>query len=132
MDTWNTSSLTPYIAYKYYNPTSTSAFTDSDVQAFLPMSMRPQAHDIIRTWAFYTIVKTWMHHNTIPWVDIVISGHVLSDAKQKLSKSQGGAQLSPETLLEPYSADAIRYWTASGSLTRVPRFLKGNLKLAYV
>ena len=54
-----------------------------------------------------------MHHSTIPWKDIVISGHVLSDEKEKLSKSNGNAKLTPELLLEQYSADVIRYWTAS-------------------
>ncbi|MFI5332753.1 MAG: valine--tRNA ligase [Candidatus Babeliales bacterium] len=129
MDTWNTSSLTPYICYKYFNPQVSSVFTDPGITTFLPMSMRPQAHDIIRTWAFYTIVKSWMHHNTIPWNNIVISGHVLSDAKQKLSKSQGNAQLTPEKLLEQYPADAIRYWTASGSLGHDVAFSEAQLKI---
>ena len=88
MDTWNTSSLTPYICYGLYNPDMKSPFTQKEIEQFIPMSMRPQAHDIIRTWAFYTIVKLWMHHDTIPWNDIVISGHVLSDGKEKLSKSK--------------------------------------------
>jgi valyl-tRNA synthetase len=77
--------------------------------------MRPQAHDIIRTWAFDTIVKTWMHHGIAPWKDIVISGHVLSDAKEKISKKDGTA-MDPLLLLQKYPADAIRYWTASGKL----------------
>lgn len=129
MDTWNTSSLTPYICYKYFNPQASSVFADPGITSFLPMSMRPQAHDIIRTWAFYTIVKSWMHNNTIPWNDIIISGHVLSDAKQKLSKSQGNAQLTPEKLLEQYPADAIRYWTASGSLGHDVAFSEAQLKI---
>ena len=87
MDTWNTSSLTPYICFDLFNKGVNSAFDDAKLDTFLPMSMRPQAHDIIRTWAFYTIVKSWMHHEIIPWKDIVISGHVLSDAQEKLSKS---------------------------------------------
>src|SRR5438045_9675721 len=77
------------------------------------MSMRPQAHDIIRTWAFDTIVKVWMHNDTIPWESIVISGHVLSDSGGKLSKSKDGGKLTPEGLLTQYPADAIRFWTAS-------------------
>ena len=60
------------------------------------MPMRPQAHDIIRTWAFDTIVKVWMHNNTIPWKNIVISGHVLSTDKEKISKSKGNSPLAPE------------------------------------
>jgi valyl-tRNA synthetase len=108
MDTWNTSSLTPYLCQALYEPEAPSVF--EPVSSFLPMSMRPQAHDIIRTWAFDTIVKVWMHQKDIPWDDIVISGHVLSNSKEKLSKSKGNASLSPERLLETYSADAIRYW----------------------
>lgn len=114
MDTWNTSSITPYICLSLYTKNNNTLF--SEPTDFLPMSMRPQAHDIIRTWAFYTIVKSWMHNAQIPWKDIVISGHVLSSQKDKISKSQGNSPLSPENLLTNYSADAIRYWTASGTL----------------
>lgn len=112
MDTWNTSSLTPLICEALRTGTVEGIFE----QPYTPMAMRPQAHDIIRTWAFYTIVKTWMHFDTIPWRSIVISGHVLSTAREKISKSQGNAMVEPHTLLEKYPADVIRYWTASGSL----------------
>lgn len=112
MDTWNTSSLTPYICYGVFQKINKTADTNTN---FLPLSMRPQAHDIIRTWAFDTIVKAWMHGNTIPWKDIVISGHVLSDKNKKFSKKDGNA-MDPALLLQRYPADAIRYWTASGRL----------------
>ena len=115
MDTWNTSSLTPYICAALYQKTTDHIF-DTPTPAFLPMALRPQAHDIIRTWAFYTLVKTWMHHAVIPWKSIVISGHVLSGGGGKISKSQGNSVLEPERLLATYPADAIRYWTASASL----------------
>jgi valyl-tRNA synthetase len=127
MDTWNTSSLTPYLCQALYYPLSTSQFEPTT--SFLPMSIRPQAHDIIRTWAFDTIVKTWMHQEQIPWKDIVISGHVLSGTKEKLSKSKDNASLSPERLLETYSADVIRYWTASGSLGHDTPFSDNQLKI---
>jgi len=106
MDTWNTSGLTPQINLKWPEK--------SPDQLELPMSMRPQAHDIIRTWAFYTIVKAHYHNNSIPWKDIVISGHVLSGKGDKISKSKGGVKLTPEALLEQYPADVIRYWSANG------------------
>lgn len=115
MDTWNTSSLTPYICKSMLTGNADTVFENSKDE-FMPMSMRPQAHDIIRTWAFYTIVKSWMHNKTIPWKNIIISGHVLSTGKEKISKSQGNSPLSPESLLSAYPADAIRYWTAAGSL----------------
>lgn len=129
MDTWNTSSLTPYICYTYFNKNAQSAFSDKDIMKFMPMSMRPQAHDIIRTWAFYTIVKSWMHHATIPWKDIVISGHVLSDTKGKISKSKEHNALAPENLLQTYPADAIRYWTASGGLGQDIAFSDAQIKI---
>lgn len=112
MDTWNTSAITPFIckelAQKNNNP-----FSDT---SFIPMSMRPHAHDIIRTWTFYTIVKTWMHQQTIPWNELIISGYVLSENKEKISKSKNNAPTEPEKLLTLYPADAIRFWTASGTL----------------
>ncbi len=97
MDTWNTSSLTPYICADLYNKkTGKKTIQNPDIlrqaqdeRGFVPMTMRPQAHDIIRTWAFDTIVKVWMHQETIPWSNIIISGHVLADSKEKLSKSKG-------------------------------------------
>lgn len=116
MDTWNTSSLTPYICASLKLGTKEDIFTQAVEKQFLPMSMRPQAHDIIRTWAFDTIVKSWMHNAIIPWKKIVISGHVLSTDKEKISKSKGNSPLAPESLLKTYPADALRYWTASGSL----------------
>lgn len=146
MDTWNTSSLTPYICYELFNPKAQSVFDPALRQApvsakatpgtqgergqeFFPMSMRPQAHDIIRTWAFDTIVKVWMHQNDIPWHNIVISGHVLADTKEKLSKSKENSPTSPQGLLERYPADVIRYWTASGGLGQDIAFSEGQLKI---
>lgn len=125
MDTWNTSSITPYICFNLFS-SQKDPFTKN--RSFIPMAMRPQAHDIIRTWAFYTIVKTWMHNKSIPWRDIVISGHVLSDAKEKISKSKDNNPLAPENLLKQYPADAIRYWTASGSLGHDINFSETQLK----
>jgi valyl-tRNA synthetase len=110
MDTWNTSALTPYIAKYLYKKHVGS------VDNFIPMGMRPQAHDIIRTWAFVTVTKAFMTEEKIPWNDIVISGHVLSVGKEKISKSVGNAPTDPVKLLELYPADAIRYWTASAKL----------------
>jgi valyl-tRNA synthetase len=110
MDTWNTSSITPYL--------NKSFFTNNvfETTSFLPMAVRPQAHDIIRTWAFDTIVKSWMHDKQVPWKQIVISGHVLASNSEKLSKSKDNAKQSPQELLKQWSADAIRYWASSGSL----------------
>ena len=129
MDTWNTSSLTPQICYSLFAHDDSHVFDAQATQEFIPMSMRPQAHDIIRTWAFYTMIKSWMHFGSIPWRDIVISGHVLSDAKEKISKSKENNKVAPENLLQQYSADVIRYWTASGQLGHDVAFSENQLKI---
>ena len=129
MDTWNTSSLTPYICASLRMPLSPQIFEEALSSEFVPMTMRPQAHDIIRTWAFDTIIKAWMHNDTIPWKTIVISGHVLSTKKEKLSKSKGNSPLAPEMLLQQYPADALRYWTASGSLGYDVSFSENQIKI---
>jgi valyl-tRNA synthetase len=128
MDTWNTSSITPYICRQLAQQSNDNPFAQESVD-WIPMSMRPQAHDIIRTWAFYTIAKVWMHHKTIAWDSIVISGHVLASSKEKISKSQGNATQSPEFLLQNYAADVIRYWTASGNLGHDIAFSDQQLKI---
>lgn len=129
MDTWNTSSLTPYICAQLFYPESNDPIHDPLKNGFFPMSMRPQAHDIIRTWAFYTIIKTSLHNNVLPWDSIVISGHVLSSERDKISKSQGNNPLEPAQLLSQYPADAIRYWTASGTLGHDVAFSDNQLKI---
>ncbi|MCL4124847.1 UNVERIFIED_CONTAM: hypothetical protein GTU68_064424 [Idotea baltica] len=108
MDTWATSSLTPQIASNWEQ--------DSDKhKKVFPMDIRPQAHEIIRTWAFSTIVKAWMHEDTIPWKNIVISGWILDPDRKKMSKSKGNVVV-PDEILEKYSSDAVRYWAARARL----------------
>lgn len=108
MDTWATSSTTPLINAKWCEP---------DERDYLyPMSVRSQAHEIIRTWAFYTIVKSMYHRKTIPWNDIMISGFVLAKKGEKISKSKGNAVVEPAELINEYSADAVRYWAANNRL----------------
>jgi len=109
MDTWMTSSMSPQIAGGWLN--QTKLFN----QVF-PMSLRPQAYDIIRTWTFYTVVKSLYHFDKFPWSDIAISGHGLSPEGHKVSKSKGGNILDPIKVMEKYSADTIRYWAASTKL----------------
>jgi valyl-tRNA synthetase len=109
MDTWATSSLSPYIV--------TRALKDlPNAEDFAPMDLRPQAHEIIRTWAFYTIVKSWYHDQRLPWRDVLISGWALAgEGMGKMSKSRGGGPMAPMTMIERYSSDALRYWAASTS-----------------
>ena len=131
MDTWNTSSLTPQICYSLWANDPAAAFTPVAEPAWLPMSLRPQAHDIIRTWAFEPIVKAYFHFNQIPWRDIMISGHVLSSDKAKLSKSQANSKITPTALLAQYSADAVRYWTATGHLGADMAFAENQLRIGH-
>src|SRR6266487_4477473 len=106
MDTWATSSCTPLII---------SHWTDDPAwfAQHFPANLRPQAHDIIRTWAFYTIVKALYHTNEIPWRSIMISGHALSAERSKISKSKAHGAAGPVALIEQESADALRYWATS-------------------
>ena len=107
MDTWMTSSCTPEINADWGS--------ENERKGFLPMSLRPQAHDIIRTWAFYTIVKSYFHHDQIPWKDIMISGHGQDPSGQKMSKSKGNFVVAQD-VIGKYSADAFRFWAASVKL----------------
>lgn len=108
MDTWATSSVSPFINMKY---------GEIDERQFLyPMSMRSHAHEIIRTWTFYSIVKSLYHTGQVPWKDLMISGFVLAKKGEKISKSKDNAKISPNDLLDTYGADMVRYWTASNKL----------------
>lgn len=106
MDTWATSSLTPQIAL---------AHAPQGHKLSLPFDVRPQAHDIIRTWAFYTIMKAFAHEDTEPWKQAFISGFILDPDRKKMSKSKGNV-VTPMDLLVKHSADAVRYWASRAKL----------------
>lgn len=108
MDTWATSSLSPQLAFQLF-------FPDLEVSKLIPMNLRPQAHDIISTWLFYSVIRSYYHFKKIPWKDTMISGHVLDKRGQKMSKSLGNV-IAPQEILEKYGADALRFWTAGRSL----------------
>ncbi|MEO7912167.1 MAG: valine--tRNA ligase [Roseiflexaceae bacterium] len=109
MDTWATSSMTPQIAARMFeNPEL--------YRRLFPMQMRPQAHDNIRVWAFYTIVKSHYHFGTIPWETLMISGHGLDRSGHKISKSRANASSDPAALIARYGADPVRYWACGGAL----------------
>jgi valyl-tRNA synthetase len=104
-DTWFTSSLSPQIG------THWSLAPERHARLF-PMDLRPQAHEIIRTWAFYTITKAALHESTIPWKHIALSGWILDPDRKKMSKSKGNV-VGPLDYLDNYTADGVRYWAAS-------------------
>jgi valyl-tRNA synthetase len=105
LDTWATSSLTPQIA---------AALPQAKGKVKLPFSLRPQGHDIIRTWAFYTIVKAYLHEKEIPWEDIIVSGNV-SLGGEKMSKSKGNT-VDPVEVMGEHGADALRFWASASKL----------------
>ena len=117
MDTWATSSISPNINAKSLTPNK-----------LYPADIRPQAHEIIRTWAFYTIVKSHLHNNCIPWKHLMISGWCLASDKTKMSKSKGNV-VTPVELIEDKGADAVRYWASTSRLGADTAFSEDLLKI---
>ena len=113
MDTWATSSITPQINSHGINDNLTT--NPLRHRKLFPADLRPQAHEIIRTWAFYTLAKAYLHQNTIPWKNLMISGWCLATDKDKMSKSKGNI-VSPLELMEKYGADVVRYWASTAKL----------------
>ena len=121
MDTWATSSLTPLIVSGW----------EEDPELFarvFPMDLRPQAHDIIRTWLFATVVRSELELGALPWSDAAISGFVVDPDRKKMSKSTGNAT-TPLPYLERHGADAVRYWAAGGKLGTDTALDEGQMKV---
>ncbi|MFP3901596.1 MAG: valine--tRNA ligase [Acidimicrobiia bacterium] len=122
MDTWATSSLSPQIVSGWVDDPDLFSRT-------FPMDLRPQAHDIIRTWLFYTVIRSHYEHDTLPWGNAAISGFVFDPERRKLSKSAGNAPVQPVALIERYGADAIRYWAGGGRLGLDLALDQGQMKI---
>ena len=120
-DTWFTSSLTPQIVAGWGED-------PARFERLFPMDVRPQSHEIIRTWAFYTIVKAMLHSNSIPWKHVAISGWILDPDRKKMSKSKGNV-VTPMHLLDEYGSDAVRYWSANARLGADTAFDPNVLKV---
>jgi valyl-tRNA synthetase len=121
LDTWATSSLTPQIAAGW------STGDDVFGQVF-PMDLRPQAHEIIRTWLFYTVLRGQAEQDALPWRHAAISGWILDPDRKKMSKSAGNV-VTPADLLADYGADALRYWAGSARLGVDTAFDVAQLKV---
>ncbi len=121
MDTWATSSLTPEIVSGWLD--------DQELFArVFPMDLRPQAHDIIRTWLFDTVLRSHLEHDSLPWKHTAISGFVVDPDRKKMSKSKGNV-VTPMALLEEHGSDGVRYWAASGRPGTDTTFDPGQMKV---
>ena len=121
MDTWATSSLTPQITSGWLD--------DPDLFArVFPMDLRPQAHDIIRTWLFTTVLRAHLEHGTLPWANAAISGFVVDPDRKKMSKSKGNV-VTPMALLQEHGSDGVRYWAACARPGADQAFEPGQMKV---
>jgi valyl-tRNA synthetase len=121
MDTWATSSLSPFIVCGWEEDAALWSQT-------YPMDLRPQAHDIIRTWLFSTVVRAHLEENALPWKNAAISGWVLDPDRKKMSKSKGNV-VTPMGLLDEHGSDAVRYWAAKGGPGVDTAFDPGQMKV---
>jgi len=113
MDTWATSSISPQLSSKGIS--NEISFDKARHEKLFPADLRPQAHEIIRTWAFYTLVKATLHQNSIPWKNLMISGWCLASDKTKMSKSKGNV-VTPTSMIEEKGSDIVRYWASTSHL----------------
>jgi len=154
MDTWATSSISPQLSAGAISgsspqrgevgrgathapaaatmpppqPSPSGEGSDDRFHKLFPADLRPQAHEIIRTWAFYTIVKAHLHNEQIPWKNLMISGWCLAEDKSKMSKSKGNV-VTPVALIEERGTDAVRYWAATSRLGQDTAFSPDLLKI---
>ncbi len=130
MDTWMTSSVSPLINANW------SSLDDKENSVIYPMSLRVQAREIIRTWLFYTLVKSNFHSDKLPWASAMISGWGLNEQGKKISKrsldketdATGFNRFNPDSLIKKYGADAVRYWAAGGKLGQDLKFSEKEIK----
>jgi len=121
MDTWATSSVSPQIIGGWLDDPALFAHV-------FPMNLRPQGHDIIRTWLFSTVLRSHLEHNSLPWAHAAISGFITDPDRKKMSKSKGNV-VTPSGLLEEHGSDGVRYWAASARSGADTIFEPGQMKV---
>ena len=120
MDTWMTSSVTPLINAKWGEKSNW-------MKKIYPMTLRVQAMEIIRTWLFYTVVKSHLHTKTLPWKNVMISGHGTDAKGEKMSKSLGNF-VKAEEIVSRYGADALRWWACGTTLGMNVRYSEEDIR----
>jgi valyl-tRNA synthetase len=120
MDTWMTSSVTPLINARWKEK-------ENLMEKIYPMNLRVQGFEIIRTWLFYTLTKSHLHTNTLPWKEVMISGWGLAKDGNKMSKSLNN-YVTADSMIEKYSADALRFWSCGATLGMNLRFSEDDIK----
>ena len=121
LDTWATSSLTPQLAGGW--------ISDPEKYAkVFPFTLRPQGQDIIRTWLFSTVLRSFQEEKQLPWSDAALSGWILDPDRKKMSKSKGNVVV-PNDLLDEHGSDAVRYWAAAARLGTDAAFDIGQMKV---
>ena len=121
LDTWFTSWLSPYINQRFLE-------RDGYKQNILPINLRPQSHDIIRTWLLYTTLHTYLRDGDKPFEDIMVSWFLLAAKWEKISKSKWNSKFDPESLIETWWADSVRYWALGLQLWKDAFFDENDLK----
>ncbi|MFT4147852.1 MAG: valine--tRNA ligase [Micrococcaceae bacterium] len=121
LDTWATSSLTPQILGGWME-------NEDLFKAVFPFDLRPQGHEIIRTWLFSTVVRADSLNNSLPFKSVALSGWILDPDRKKMSKSSGTAVV-PHDILDKFGSDAVRYWAASAKLGADTVFEESQMKI---
>ena len=121
LDTWATSSLTPQIVGNW-------GVDEKRFHNVFPFDLRPQGHDIIRTWLFSTVVRSNSLEGVAPWKNAALSGWILDPDRKKMSKSKGNVVV-PTEILDQFGSDAVRYWAASARLGADTAYEVGQMKI---
>jgi valyl-tRNA synthetase len=118
-DTWMDSSISPLYNTFWYRD-------DKKFKKFYPMSLRPQAHDIIRTWAFYTILRCTLLTGEKPFENIMMGGFILAEDGTPMHASLGNV-IDPLKVIDEFGSDAFRCYAASCALGEDNPFRKKDI-----